>query len=84
MPPVPNSLYADFSDGMHEDYPATAKVFDEMAAEENTHRRSLIDLFVSKFSGHIPLVRRQDSRGYIPQKPVWRLPWEVGQRDVPS
>ena len=32
-------IYADFSDGLHEDYPATAKVFDEMAAEENTHRR---------------------------------------------
>jgi erythrin-vacuolar iron transport family protein len=58
---------------MHEDYPATAKVFDEMAAEENTHRRRLIDLFVSKFSDHIPLVRRQDIRGYIPQKPVWQM-----------
>ena len=32
-------IYADFADGLHEDYPATAKVFDEMAAEENTHRR---------------------------------------------
>jgi erythrin-vacuolar iron transport family protein len=66
-------IYADFSDGLHEDYPASAKVFDEMAAEENTHRRRLIDLFVSKFSDHIPLVRRQDIRGYIPQKPVWQL-----------
>ena len=66
-------IYADFSDGLHEDYPATAKVFDEMAAEENTHRRRLIDLFVSKFGDHIPLVRRQDIRGYIPQKPVWQM-----------
>ena len=60
-------IFADFSDGLHEDYPATAKVFDEMAAEENTHRRRLIDLFVSKFGDHIPLVRRQDIRGYIPR-----------------
>ena len=52
-------IYADFADGLHEDYPASAKVFDEMAAEENTHRRWLIDLFVSKFGDHIPLVRRQ-------------------------
>jgi erythrin-vacuolar iron transport family protein len=66
-------VYADFSDGLHEDYPATAKVFDEMAAEENTHRRMLIDLFVSKFGNHIPLVRRQDIRGYIPAKPVWQM-----------
>jgi hypothetical protein len=37
-------------------------VFDKMAAEENTHRRWLIDLFVSKFGEHIPLVRRQPVR----------------------
>jgi len=64
-------IFADFADGLHDDYPASAKVFDEMAAEENDHRRRLIDLFVSKFGQHIPLVRREHIRGYIPQKPVW-------------
>ena len=64
-------IFADFADGLHDDYPASAKVFDEMAAEENDHRRRLIDLFVSKFGDHIPLVRRDHIRGYIPQKPVW-------------
>ena len=53
--------------------PHSAKVFDEMAAEENTHRRRLIDLFASNFGEHIPLVRRQDIRGYIPAKPVWQM-----------
>ena len=66
-------IYADFADGLHENYPPSAKVFDEMAAEENEHRRRLIDLFVSKFGEHIPLVRRQDIRGYIPLKPVWQV-----------
>ena len=64
-------IFADFADGLHDDYPASAKVFDEMAVEENDHRRRLIDLFVSKFGNHIPLVRRDHIRGYIPQKPVW-------------
>ena len=64
-------VFADFADGLHDDYPASAKVFDEMAAEENGHRRKLIDLFVSKFGDHIPLVRRDHIRGYIPLKPVW-------------
>ena len=36
-----------------------------MAAEENEHRRRLIDLFVAKFGEHIPLIRRQDIKGYI-------------------
>jgi erythrin-vacuolar iron transport family protein len=66
-------IYADFADGLHDDYPNSAKVFDEMAAEENTHRRRLIDLFASNFGEHIPLVRRQDIRGYIPAKPVWQM-----------
>ena len=42
-----------------------------MASEENGHRRRLIDLFASRFGQHIPLVRREHIRGYIPQKPVW-------------
>jgi erythrin-vacuolar iron transport family protein len=64
-------IFADFADGLHDDYPASAKVFDEMAVEENDHRRRLIDLFVSKFGNRIPLVRRDHIRGYIPRKPVW-------------
>ena len=66
-------IFADFSEGLREDYPASARVFSEMAAEENEHRRSLIDLFVAKFGDHIPLVRRQDIRGYVPHKPIWHL-----------
>ncbi len=65
-------IYADFADGLLEDYSASAQVFTEMAGEENEHRRRLIDLFVSKFGEHIPLIRRQDIRGYLPQKPVWQ------------
>ncbi len=64
-------IFADFADGLLDGYPASAKVFGEMAAEENDHRRRLIDLFAAKFGNHIPLVRRDHIRGYIPQKPVW-------------
>ncbi|MGA8713860.1 MAG: iron exporter MbfA, partial [Roseiarcus sp.] len=66
-------IYADFADGLVENYPTSAKVFTEMAAEENEHRRMLIDLFASKFGQHIPLIRRHDIRGYIPQQPVWQV-----------
>ncbi|MBV8473335.1 MAG: rubrerythrin [Hyphomicrobiales bacterium] len=66
-------IYADFAEGLRENYPASARVFDEMAAEENEHRRSLLDLFVSKFGQHIPLIRRQDVRGFITRKPIWHV-----------
>ena len=66
-------IYADFAEGLRENYPSSAKVFEEMAAEENVHRRRLIDLFVEKFGDHIPLVRRQDIRGTITRKPIWHV-----------
>jgi rubrerythrin len=65
-------VYADFAESMRTDYPATARVFTEMATEEGEHRRRLIDLYVEKFGNHIPLVRRQDVRGFISRKPVWQ------------
>ena len=66
-------IYADYANELREDYPASAKVFLEMAAEENEHRRRLIDTFVAKFGDHIPLVRRQDIRGNIQRRPIWHM-----------
>ena len=66
-------IYADFAEGLRANYPATANVFTEMAAEESEHRRKLIDLYVEKFGNHIPLIRRQDVRGFVARRPVWQL-----------
>jgi rubrerythrin len=66
-------IYADFADGLRDDHPNTAQVFSDMAAEENEHRRLLIDLFVSKFGSHIPLIRRQDVRGFVQRKRLWQV-----------
>ena len=66
-------IYADFAHSLREEYPDTAGVFDEMAEEENAHRRQLIDLFADRFGQHIPLVRRADVKGNIARKPVWQV-----------
>ena len=66
-------IYADFAHALRADYPDSARMFDDMAAEENGHRRQLIDTFTSRFGDHIPLVRRQDVRGNIARKPVWQV-----------
>ena len=65
-------IYADFAEGLRSDYPATAKVFADMAAEESEHRRRLIDLYREKFGEHIPLIRRQDVRGFVQHAPIWQ------------
>lgn len=66
-------IYADYADGLKDSYPASAKVFSQMADEENEHRRSLIDLFRQKFGEHIPLVRRHDVRGFLKHEPIWMV-----------
>jgi erythrin-vacuolar iron transport family protein len=64
-------VYADFAEGLRQDFPASATVFDGMRTEEAGHRRRLIELFRTKFGEHIPLIRRQDVRGFVQRKPVW-------------
>src|SRR3954454_25061821 len=65
-------IYTDIAEGLRQDYPASARVFSEMAAEEGDHRRRLIEMYRDKFGEHIPLIRRQDVRGFIQHKPVWQ------------
>jgi rubrerythrin len=64
-------IYRGFAEGLRQQYPASAKVFDEMAEEEVHHRTTLIDLYRSKFGEYLPLVRRQDVKGFIHHKPLW-------------
>ncbi len=64
-------VYADFADGLRETYPATAKLFDDMGAEESEHRASLIATYRKRFGEHIPLIRRQDVKGFVQRRPFW-------------
>src|SRR5467141_937845 len=66
-------VYADFAEGLRQDYPASAAVFDGMRAEESSHRRRLIELFREKYGDHIPLLRRHDVRGFVHRRPVWLI-----------
>ena len=66
-------IYSDYANALSEEYPASARLFEGMSAEENEHRRRLIDLFVMKFGQHIPLIRRQDIRGGLQRRPVWHI-----------
>ena len=64
-------VYGDFADGLREAYPDTAKIFDDMREEESQHRASLIETYRNRFGDHIPLIRRQDVKGFIQRRPVW-------------
>jgi erythrin-vacuolar iron transport family protein len=64
-------IYRGFAEGLREQYPTSAKIFDEMAAEEIRHRTLLFDLYRTKFGEYLPLIRRQDVRGFVRHKPLW-------------
>ncbi|RBW53923.1 rubrerythrin family protein [Phaeobacter gallaeciensis] len=64
-------IYRGYAETLRTDFPATAKIFDGMAAEEDTHRARLIALHESRFGHVIPLIRREHVAGYYARRPIW-------------
>ena len=64
-------IYEDFADGLQANYPEQAAKFREMRHEEDGHRHRLLELYKSRFGDHVPLIRRQDVRGFVDRRPVW-------------
>lgn len=64
-------IYMAYADGLRDEFPQSAKIFEEMAEEETHHRAILIDLHKKRFGDRIPLIRREHVRGYYERKPDW-------------
>src|SRR5918911_118051 len=64
-------IYDNFAEGLQADYPATAQALRQLRAEEDGHRHRLIELFRRRFGEHIPLIRRQDVKGFVQRRPTW-------------
>jgi len=64
-------IYRDFAESLRTDFPATAELFTKMAEEEDGHRHRLIEMYRKRFGEHIPLIRRQDVKGFIVRRPSW-------------
>jgi rubrerythrin len=75
-------IYRGFAEGLREQFPSSAKVFDEMADEEITHRTKLYDLHRQKFGEYLPLIRRHDVKGFIPHKSTLWLTRPLALNDV--
>jgi rubrerythrin len=66
-------IYGEFADQLRESYPATAQMFEEMREEEAVHRDRLFAMFRERFGDYIPLIRRENVRGFLERRPVWLL-----------
>ena len=64
-------IYRNYAERLRADYPASAQIFEGMAAEEDGHRRQLIERHRERFGEVIPLIRREHVSGFYARKPVW-------------
>ena len=75
-------IYRGFAEGLRAQFPSSAQVFDQMADEEITHRTRLFDLYRQKFGEYLPLIRRQDVKGFIQHKSSLWLMRPLGLDEV--
>ena len=66
-----NRIYRSFADRLRTAYPQTAEMYDKMALEEINHRDMLLELHRNKFGDFLPLIRRQDVKGFVARRPIW-------------
>jgi len=65
--------YGMFANELVQTYPASSKVFLEMAAEEFEHRDRLTKAYRAKFGDFIPLIRRADVHGFVRHKSLFSV-----------
>jgi len=70
--------YADYAERLRADFPASAAVLDGMRQEESDHRARLLDQYRRRFGDHVPMIRRQDVRGFVTR----RSPWLIASLDM--
>ena len=64
-------IYSEYAARLGETYPGSAALFEGMAAEEDEHRRRLLDLYVARFGTRLVPIRREHVRGFLARKPLW-------------
>jgi rubrerythrin len=67
------AIYSEFATRLAATYPGSAALFEGMAAEEDEHRRRLLDLYVERFGPRLVPIRREHVRGFLPRKPLWLM-----------
>ncbi len=64
-------IYLSFAEDLAERYPSSAKVFEQMAEQEDGHRHALLNLYQKRFGQNLPPIRREDVKGFLRRRPVW-------------
>jgi rubrerythrin len=63
--------YEQYAHYLEARYPDSAAIFRAMSEEESGHRHRLIDLYKQRFGEFVPMIRRNDVRGFMPRHSIW-------------
>jgi rubrerythrin len=71
-------ILQEFARLLRPNYPRAAGELDTMRKEEDGHRHRLVELFRRRYGEDIPLLRREDVKGFVRRDPLHSLqPWDV-------
>ena len=71
-------IFQEFARRLRPNYPKAADDLETMRKEEDSHRHRLVELFRRRYGEEIPLMRRQDVRGFVRRDPLQSVrPWDV-------
>ncbi len=73
-------ILQEFARLLRPNYPKAASELDEMRREEDGHRHRLVELFRKKHGEEIPLIYRDDVKGFVRRDPISSIqPWDVAR-----
>jgi hypothetical protein len=64
-------IYMSFAENLAERYPQSARIFEQVAEEENGHRHMLLELYEQRFGPNLLPIRREDVKGSLRRRPIW-------------
>jgi Rubrerythrin len=64
-------IYMSFAENLTERYPQSARIFEQVAEEENGRRHMLIELYEQRFGPNLLPIRREDVKGFLRRHPIW-------------
>ncbi|MGA2619556.1 MAG: ferritin family protein [Thermoguttaceae bacterium] len=73
-------ILQEFARLLRPNYPKAAADLDAMRQEEDGHRHRLVETFRRRYGEEIPLVSRQDIKGFVRRDPLQSAqPWDVAR-----
>ncbi len=73
-------ILQEFARLLRPNYPKAAAELDAMRGEEDGHRHRLVDMFRRRHGEEIPLLHREDIKGFVRRDPISSIqPWDIAR-----